>query len=279
MKRIIRTISFFMMLLIIGILSYKVFGWYKHYKEEMRIDEYADEFFYVHKVDGKIVFSEYELKVQILYFNLEYNKKYQLEELESAYLERNNLFYDYMNTFFIGKYAPDELISALDYITKKEWGWWFMHVTSQEQDEAVKMYIKEQQLCTDYFGDNRIKLYNLCYEQQIEFYNLYKDASYVVNDDIMKIDEDFKGIEQHAEHLVISNIEGDVITLVNEDDETVIYEGTCQNLNELKVGEYVYVEFYSYSLYISSSENGSKYKYYDIQFEKIEKENLVKDMN
>ena len=261
-----------MMFLIIGILSYRAFEWYKHYKEEIRIDEYADKFFYIHYDDGEIVFSEYELKAQILYFNLEYNKEYQLEDLESAYLERNDLFYDYMNTFFEGNYAPDELISALDYISKKEWGWWFMHATPQEQDEVVKMYIEEQQLCTDYFGDDRIKLYNLCYEQQIEFYNLYKDASYIVNDGIMKIDEDFKGIKKHTEYLVISKIEGDVITLANEDDENVIYEGSCQNTNELKVGEHVYVEFYSYSLYISSTEKGFKYKYYDIQFETMEEE-------
>lgn len=66
-------------------------------------------------------------------------------------------------------------------------------------------------------------------------------------------------------YLVITKIEGNTFTLENEANGDVItYVGTYNGSNNFEVGDTVYVEFYFYSF--------ASDKYYDIQFEKMEKE-------
>ncbi|SHH94909.1 hypothetical protein SAMN02745229_01295 [Butyrivibrio fibrisolvens DSM 3071] len=252
-----------------GIIKLQEYYQYRHY-----LNNSADDLFCVAEYSGEVVFNEYELKVYALYTNLKYGKDYTLEDLETAYFERNDLFYDYMNCFYKWDYVPDELFRALDYIAGDRWRDRFRYVTSEEQDEAIDIYIAEQKLVTDYYGDSRIKLYKLTYEQQMEFYKLYNDSSYVLDDKLMETNEPFSGkIQQIEKHLVIKKIEGDTITLFQkENDGTKIkYVGTCKNANEFEVGDVVWVEFYFCS-FDGGGGFGYDCKYYNVQFEKIEKE-------
>lgn len=246
----------------------------EYYQYRQYLNNSADNLFCVTEYSGEVVFNEYELKVYALYTNLKYGKDYTLEDLESAYFERNDLFYDYMNCFYKWDYVPEELFRALDYIAGDKWGDYFRYVTSEEQDEAIEIYIAEQKLVTDYYGDSRIKLYKLTYEQQMEFYKLYNDSSYVLDEKLMETNEPFGGkTKQIEEHLVIKKIEGDTITLFQkENDGTKIkYVGTYKNANEFEVGDVVCVEFYFCS-FDGGGGFGYNCMYYNVQFEKIEKE-------
>ncbi len=270
-KRIIIVLIFIVLPLIMakGINILQEYFQYRHY-----LNNCAEDNFYVEKYEDEVVFSEYELKAQALYFNLKYGKDYTLDELENAYFERNDLFYDYMDTFSKGEFVPKEMIWSLDYITGDKWGDCFKYVTPEEQDEAIEIYIAEQKLVINYYGDSRINLYKLTYEQQMEFYKLYNDSSYVLDDKLMETNEPCSGkIQQIEKHLVIKKIEGDTITLFQkENDGTKIkYVGTCKNANEFEVGDVVWVEFYFCS-FDGGGGFGYDCKYYNVQFENIEKE-------
>ena len=91
-------------------------------------------------------------------------------------------------------------------------------------------------------------LYKLTSEQQLEFYNLYVDPSYVLDDAMMETDEPFSGWKKMEEHLVVTGIDGDNITLEKETSEgTVLYIGTYTKSIDFAVGDQVYVEFYFYA--------------------------------
>lgn len=264
-KKIFIIISLFIILILSGGIAYKGYGHYQTLKREEYYNEWADKYFFIKYTDDEKSFKEDELKVQAFYFNMEYGKSYTLEDLENAYYERNALFYDYMDTYFEERYYPEELFDSLDIIVWEEYRTVFSHLTSEEQDRVMEIYLEEQKLVTDYYGDSRIKLCKLEYMQQKEFYKMYNDASYVLDDKKMETDEPFDGRTKYEEHLVITKIEGDTFTLENEQHGDVItYIGTYNGSNNFEVGDLVFVEFYFYSY--------SHDTYFDIQFEKMEKE-------
>ena len=258
-------IIFFLVLIISGAITYKAYGYYQNLKREEYYNEWADKYFFIKYTDDEKSFKEDELKVQAFYFNMEYGKSYTLEDLENAYYERNALFYDYMDTYFEVRYYPEELFDSLDIIVWEEYRTVFSHLTSEEQDRVMEIYLEEHKLVLNYYGDSRIKLCKLEYKQQKEFYKLYNDASYVLDDKKMETDQPFGGLKKYEKHLVITKIEGGTFTLENEEDgDVVTYVGTYNGSDDFEVGDRVYVEFYFYSF--------DGYKYHDIQFEKMEKE-------
>ena len=258
-------IIFFLVLIIFGAIIYKSYGYYQSLKREEHYSYWADTFFYIEHSNDEKTFIEYKLKVQAFYFNMEYGKKYTLEDLETAYYERNALFYDYMDTNFEDRFFPEELFDSLEILSWAEYGTIFCHLTSEEQDRLMEIYLEEQRIVLNYYGDSRIKLYKLEDDQQFEFYKLYNDASYVLDDKKMETDQPFGGREKMERYLVITKIERDTFTLENEENGDVItYVGTYNGSNNFEVGDTVYVEFYFYSF--------ASDKYYDIQFEKMEKE-------
>lgn len=264
-KKIFIIISLFIILILSGGIAYKGYGHYQTLKREEYYNEWADIFFFIKYTDGDKSFKEDKLKVQAFYFNMEYGKSYTLEDLETAYYERNALFYDYMDTNFEDRFFPEELFDSLEILSWAEYGTIFCHLTSEEQDRLMEIYLEEQKLVLNYYGDSRIKLCKLEDEQQFEFYKLYNDASYVLDDKKMETDQPFGGREKMERYLVITKIEGNTFTLENEENGDVItYVGTYNGSNNFEVGDTVYVEFYFYSF--------ASDKYYDIQFEKMEKE-------
>lgn len=264
-KKIIYLVFLFLVLIISVAIIYKAYGYYQNYKREEYYNEWADKFFFIKNSDGEKTIEEYELKVQAFYFNMEYGKNYTLEDLETAYYERNALFYDYMDTYFEERYYPEELFASLEMLSWAEYENLFCYLTSEEQDRLMEIYLEEQKLVLNYYGDSRIKLCNLEDKQQFEFYKLYNDASYVLDDKKMETDQPFGGLKKYEKHLVITKIEGDTFTLENEEDgDVVTYVGTYNGSDDFEVGDAVYVEFYFYGF--------DGYKYHDVQFEKMEKE-------
>jgi hypothetical protein len=264
-KKTIKKVVALIIVIIIGTLFYLTYCGIEKKKEQERINQSADYFFYVIKSNDDISFYEYKLKAQALYLKIECEKDYSIEDLKNAYYEKNELFYDYLNDCGKKLCFPEELISSLDYICEFECDRLFMRVNPEEQDEAIKIFLEEQRLVTDYYGDSRVKLYKLTYEQQMEFYKLYKDSSYVLDDKLMETDEPFGGLQKYEEHLVVTKIDGDTITLEQKKENGKIkYVGTYQNAIDFEVGDKVYVEFYFFAY-------GDR-TYYNIQFEKMEKE-------
>lgn len=283
MKKDIIIAGIVSILFIVGLISYNTYVRLEDQKEqaiaeEERIKYWEDRFFFVEKNDDEITFDEAEFKIQLLYFEVTYNKTYSLEELEKAYVDKNDLFYEYMYNFFDWKFAPKEMTYALNNICKQEFGEEyreFIKVSSTQQDLAEDIFREEQKLVVDYYGDSRIMLYKLTSEQQLEFYNLYVDPSYVLDDAMMETDEPFSGWKKMEEHLVVTGIDGDNITLEKETSEgTVLYIGTYTKSIDFAVDDQVYVEFYFYAFGADDKGfNRFQYKYYNIQFEMIEKEN------
>ncbi|MCR5773209.1 MAG: hypothetical protein K6G87_18460 [Butyrivibrio sp.] len=250
-----------------------MYRYYEHYKEVWKEYNNADSYFYVLTSDNdKVEFDEDSLIIQTLYIKIESGKDYSVEELKKAYVDRNNLFNDYMDCCVEFGSVPTIFKNSVDGICLREWGEFFCNISSEQQDEAVKIYLKEQMLVSDYYGDERIKLYKLTYLQQMEFYELYKDASYVFDDEFMETDEPFCGKEKYVKkHLVITKIEGDTITLTPKEGWfKTRYIGKYKNANEFEVDDIVCVEYYFFTY--EDSFFGYVYKYYNIQFEKIEKE-------
>ena len=278
MKKKIVYVGFLLLLFIVAMLSYEIYEYKEKKKiekaeqeaiieEEKRFERLKDDCFFVDKDGSEITFDETELKVQTLYFEMEYGKKYSTEDLKTAYFEKNDLFYEYMRDFSYWLYAPDEVEYALNRICRIEFGDEFKMISPELQDIAEDIYRKEQQLVTDYYGDSRIMLYKLTRDQQMELYNLFKDPSYVLDDKLMETTEPFTGhTKQTEKNLTVTKIEGNTITL--EEDyyggTTVTYIGTFQKTIDFEVGDVVNVEFYFYKYEL--------HKYYDVQFEEIEKE-------
>ena len=268
MKKVFISIIFAIMVVSLGILFYKG---YSSYKNEEEIKRKADDYFFVLTYSDELEFNELELEIQAFYFEIECGKQYSVEELKKAYIERNDLFYDYINNFSKVHFAPRELEYALSDISLKEWNLHFSSLPQDERDIAKQIYIEEQKLVTDYYGDSRIKLYKLTSEQQLEFYKLYKDPFYDLDDKLMETNQPFGGRRKYEVHATISKIEDNVYTLKEEKDTgTVIYIGTYQKEDGFEVGDNVYVEFYFYAS--DGGGIGYHYKYYDVQFEVMKKE-------
>jgi len=216
MKKVFISIIFTIMVVSLGILFYKE---YSSYKNEEEIKRKADDYFFVLTYyKDELVFDELELEIQAFYFEIECGKQYSVEELKKAYIERNDLFYDYINNFSKVHFAPRELEYSLSDISLKEWNLHFSSLSQDERNIAKQIYIEEQKLVTDYYGDSRIKLYNLTETQRLEFYTLYKNPTYVFDDELMETNQPFGGRLKYEVHATITKIEGDTYTLKEEDD-------------------------------------------------------------
>lgn len=270
--KVIKCIRLFLIVLIITAISYKAYAIYADHVEQEQINLDAKSYFFVELLkDDYVYFDERKLQIQLAYIYIETEKEYTVEELKDSYFEKDDLFYDYMDTALKCGFFPKGFENSIDYIAKEEWGRLFVDLSQERQEHVGKIYREEQKLVTDYYGDDRIKLCKLTYEQQMEFYKLSKDSSYVLDDKLMETNEPFGGSQKYEEHLVITKIDGDTITLEQKKyDWTIRYVGTYQKENDFEVGDKVYVEFYFFSS--EGSGFGYDYKYYNIQFEKMEKE-------
>ena len=191
MKKIIINTIITILIVSLGFLFYKA---YNYCKKEVKINRWADDYFFVLTYKDELAFDEVKLEIQAFYFELVCGKKYSVEDLKAAYVERNDLFYDYMDTFFQIHYAPRELEYSLSNISLEEWNLFFSSLTQEEKDIAKHIYIEEQKLVTDYYGDSRVKLYNLTEAQRLEFYNLYKNPNYVLDDELMETNQPLVGV-------------------------------------------------------------------------------------
>ena len=99
-----------------------------------------------------------------------------------------------MDTFFKIHYAPRELEYSLSNISLEEWNLFFSSLTQEEKDIVKHIYREEQNLVTDYYGDSRVKLYNLTEAQRLEFHNLYKNPNYVLDDELMETNQPLVGV-------------------------------------------------------------------------------------
>ena len=187
--------KFFAIILAILLLDAAVYGAIigarkiiTYYEMRERIISKADEIFCAYSSNGETRFHEFELKAQVLYYNLELGKNYSSDEFETAYFEKNDLFYEYAEFYLKNVSLPNEFMISLEYIS-----YWFgkrpSHLSSEEMDLVMEIYKGEQELVTEYYGDDRIELYKLTDYQQKEFYNLYLDSSYDLDDTVMETDE------------------------------------------------------------------------------------------
>ncbi|SDB56993.1 hypothetical protein SAMN02910298_02938 [Pseudobutyrivibrio sp. YE44] len=132
---------------------------------------------------NKIYFDEDKLEVAAFRYNWCYGTDYTYKDMEHAYFEKNELYTNYLEIFYGD--VIDEIYNSFEYITGKEYDAVFSYLSDRQKSNVENIYLEEQQMAYEYYG-KKINFFTLTAEQQLEFYNLYKDPDYKLNDEILK---------------------------------------------------------------------------------------------
>ncbi len=159
-------------------------------EKQKNVDDNS-ELFYVKETDSNTSFDEKKLKSATVYYNSITNSKVSLQDIEDAYTQKNDLYNDYLKVY--NEYYVEAVRDSLDLIARREYDCFFYsELTEEQQGEIDNIFYAEQDLVNDYYGVEEVKLYNLKNCQQLEFYNLYINPEYVINDANMEVSDSNK---------------------------------------------------------------------------------------
>ncbi|SDB35634.1 hypothetical protein SAMN02910298_01760 [Pseudobutyrivibrio sp. YE44] len=134
----------------------------------------------------KIYFNEDMLEVAAFWYNMCCGTDYTGKDIEHAYFEKNEIYSNYLELF--SGNCIKEIYWGFEYITSKEYDCIFADLSYRQKQNVEKIYLEEQQLAYEYYG-KEFNFFRLTEEQQLEFYYLYKDPDYKLNDEILKMED------------------------------------------------------------------------------------------
>ncbi|SDB26064.1 hypothetical protein SAMN02910298_01323 [Pseudobutyrivibrio sp. YE44] len=238
--------------------------------------------FWAYREDSDIKFHENGLLINLCYYNYFTGKDVSIEELEDVYLQENEMFRFSKNNELYDDYVDsihrihsedlDNIEKAFNNLALKEKEESYFDLSFDDACSIRDIYLKQQELVSNYYSNDRIMLCNLTEEQQEEFYKLYKDSNYKIDDSIMKTNEPFSEYKHYEYEGLITEIKKDKVSINVFDGKKVIsYSGTCRNIH-VKEGDYVYFDFYLFTL-------GTETEWTGIEFEHIDKKKRPADFD
>lgn len=257
--------------LIVGLLIAAIvigsccFFYSRNNKKEVYQKEYLYRFF-AHKEGDDVIFYEPGLLMYLSGYNLYTNSDASLEELEESYYSRNELFDNYISVFALIK--PDNIKETFSDISERELGKSYFDISLDEAKKINDIFLDQQSLVTDYYGDSRILLYNLSDEQQEEFYKKYEDSSYVIEDSVMETTEPYTGHKHREFQGIVKEINGNEVVIRVLDGKRICqYSGIYDDIS-FDIQDYVAFDFYFFKTGIEEK-TGSEWT--GVEFENIKK--------
>ncbi|SDB57620.1 hypothetical protein SAMN02910298_02970, partial [Pseudobutyrivibrio sp. YE44] len=238
MKR--KNIFLAMILFTIALISMVLIRYKNDSQGEMAEKSY-DEFYYVLTDDSDVIFEEKKLKSAAVYYNLITDSSITENDLKNSFKNKDELYEDYIEKY--NEYAVEAVRDALDLIARREFDCFFYSALSEKQQTAIENILyANQDLVDSYYGDKKVNIYDLSYAQQLEFYNLYCNPDYVIDDAKMDVAEvnwmlmDYPEIQSEwadiSDEIIVGQFSGrEVDSSIKFDEEELEYKAFNYNLD------------------------------------------------